>query len=113
MCLGKRVGYMERDLSPQSEAFKMHEATSKMFQAVQKTTFSFPWYAMFSTPLYRQFIQSARICHGFDLFMIQFLIVYLHWSFTLIRVLFTRHLEHCRISSCSLFDSHRVVEQLE
>lgn len=69
VCFGKRVGYMEKDLSPQSEAFKMHEATSKMFQAVQKTTFSFPWYAMFSTPLYRQFIQSARICHGLELFL--------------------------------------------
>ena len=63
ICFSVRMGCLQPHIPANSQTYEMMSATSEMFQAVQKTTFSFPLYAIYRTALYRQFITASHTCH--------------------------------------------------
>lgn len=63
VCFNVRIGCLQRQIAASSDAFQVMTSTSDMFQALQKTTFAFPSYAIYRTKLYKQFLNAARTCH--------------------------------------------------
>ncbi|XP_070561087.1 probable cytochrome P450 49a1 [Ptychodera flava] len=56
--LDTRLGCLERNLDPQSEAQQMIDATGDFFVYLGKLVFSFPLYKFISTPSWRTFLRS-------------------------------------------------------
>ena len=47
-------------------ADQMVKATTNLFQAVQKTTFAFPWYALFRTQNYKQYVEAKTVSNRYS-----------------------------------------------
>ena len=62
VCFGGEMGCLEQQVSQGGEADVLLRASSQMFSAVQKTTVAFPWYALFRTKLYKQFVDARNEC---------------------------------------------------
>ncbi|XP_064644431.1 cytochrome P450 10-like [Lineus longissimus] len=65
ICFNARLGCLEKAIVPGSDADIISKATSKVFLAIQKTAFGFPWYFFYRTKQYKEFVNgrkdSARI----------------------------------------------------
>ncbi|KAK2148521.1 hypothetical protein LSH36_492g03016, partial [Paralvinella palmiformis] len=57
-----RLGCLEQTLTEHSTGQRILSATTRMFDATQKTMYAFPWYDMFRSPLYRQFVRAKKVC---------------------------------------------------
>ena len=63
VCYGSRLGlFHPNQQDAGSDANAMMKASAAMFEAVQKTSFAFPWYNYMRTPMYEQFIRGRRHC---------------------------------------------------
>lgn len=68
VCFNSRLGCFnlssnviegEGKLRPEQKVIK---ATSALFEALQQTTFSFPWFLLYRTAHYQQFVNSKLLC---------------------------------------------------
>ena len=65
VCFNTRLGCLEQSMSPSSLAGQMLNSTNQVFEAVQKTTFAFPWYALFKTKMYQQYAEGKLACERY------------------------------------------------
>lgn len=62
VCFNVRIGCLEPLIASDSDAFRVIQSVNRMFEAIQKTNFAFPWYAIYRTQLYQQFLDATRTC---------------------------------------------------
>ena len=60
VCFNERLGCLQERIESGSEAAQMITAAQEALEALQKTTFAFPWHMFWRTPLYKQFVKAKK-----------------------------------------------------
>ena len=60
VCFNERLGCLQERIESGSEADQMITATQQVLDALQKTTFAFPWHMFWRTALYKQFVKAKK-----------------------------------------------------